>query len=455
MGRQSKIDFGSTSIPKLMLRTSLPMLAADVLSLLYNIVDRIYIGRISSSGASALGAIGLCFPIIIITIGFANMFGQGGGPLFSMELGRQNPRKAEALLNTALRLICLTALLIMLFGELFSRPILALFGADEAAMPISLPYLRIYLLGTLFSMLATGMNPFVNAQGYPNVGMLSVAVGTVLNILLDPIFIFRLGLGVEGAAIATVISQAISAAITLVFLLRVQKEFRITRPKPGQPCLPHAGDIISLGTASFIMSCTNSFVSISCNKVLMHFGGAAYVSVMTIISSVRQILDTPAQALTNGCGPILSYSYGSRASNRIRQTIRIMTVFSICYTGCIWLLIQFLPGMFIGVFTPDPQLKALAAPALHIYFFAFVFQSLQYSGQIVFKSLGKKKQTIFFSLLRKVVLVIPLTYLLPYVFGFGTDGVFMAEPISNALGGTACFVTMVVLIKKELKAMEV
>lgn len=449
-----QVDFEKDKIQRILLKTSVPMLVAELLSLLYSIVDRIYIGRLTTGGVSALSGIGLCFPIIILTTGFANLYGMGGAPLMSMSLGRRDPERARVYLNTSLRLIVITSLIMTLLGEILAEPLLRLFGADRDTMPMALPYLRIYLLGTLASMLASGLNPYINAQGYPNVGMLSIAAGTVLNLILDPIFIFVLGMNIRGAAIATVLSQIVSAGIAVGFLISGQPRLKLEKPVPGQPLLARAGEIISLGMASFIMACTNSFVTIACNSVLSHFGGSGYVSVMTVISSIRQILDTPVMALTNGASPLMSFSYGSRNPGRIRSTIVIMTVVTVAYTALVWLCILAFPGMFVSIFTSDASLTKLAVPALHIYFFAFVFQALQYCGQSVFKSLNKKKQAIFFSLLRKAVLVIPLTYLLPYTFGLGTDGVFLAEPISNVVGGLTCFATMLAMIGRELKAME-
>lgn len=449
-----QVDFERDKIHRIILKTSVPMLVAELLSLLYSIVDRIYIGRLTVGEVSALSGIGLCFPIIILTTGFANLYGMGGAPLMSMALGRREPEKAGVYLNTSLRLIVITSLIMTLLGEIMAEPLLRLFGADADTMPMALPYLRIYLLGTMASMLASGLNPYINAQGYPNVGMLSIAAGTMLNLILDPIFIFAMGMHVRGAAIATVLSQMVSAGIAVSFLALGQSQLKLEKPIPGQPFLSRAGEIISLGTASFIMACTNSFVTIACNSVLSHFGGSIYVSVMTVISSIRQILDTPVMALTNGASPLMSFSYGSRNPGRIRRTIIIITVVTVAYTALVWLCILAFPGMFVSIFTNDANLANLAVPALNIYFFAFVFQALQYCGQSVFKALNKKKQAIFFSLLRKAILVIPLTYLLPYCFGTGTDGVFLAEPISNVVGGLACFATMLVLTGKELKTME-
>ncbi len=449
-----QIDFGSGSIAKNIMRTAFPMLVAQVLSLLYSIVDRIYIGRIPRTGTIALGAVGLCFPVIIIIAGFTNMFGMGGSPLFSMERGRANHEKAGQIINTSFRLLVLTALIITAAGEVSAPLLLRLFGATETEMAYSLPYMRIYLIGTLFIMISAGMNPFINAQGFPLLGMVTVAIGAVSNLILDPVFIFTMRLGVSGAAIATVISQGLSALYVMRVLKGKRNRYPVTIAENGKITLLYAGEIVSLGTAPFIMQCTNSLVQIACNSVLMHFGGGLYVSVMTIVSSVRQILDTPVMAITEGASPLVSFNYGARIPENVRKAILIMTSIAVSYTMIIWILIERVPGFFISIFTSDRAILTDAVPALHLYFFAFIFQSFQYSGQTVFKSLGKRKQAIFFSIFRKVVMVVPLTYIFPYLFGMGTSGVFLAEPVSNFIGGGACFITMLLTVMPELKKME-
>lgn len=451
-----QVDFESGRIGRNIAQTAFPMLVAQMLSLLYNIVDRIYIGRIPGEGSSALGAVGLCFPIIILITGFTNMYGMGGAPLFAMELGRKDIKNAEATMNTAFRLLCVTAVIIMTAGEVFGAPLLRMFGASESAMPYSLSYLRVYLLGTPFFMITTGMNPFINAQGFPGIGMMSVVIGAVSNLILDPLFIFTLGFGVSGAAIATVISQGLSVLLVAYFIFGKKLEHRIYfhREQRIRDYFPFAKDIIGLGTAPFIMQCTNSVVQIACNSVLMAFGGEIYVSIMTIVSSVRQILDTPVTAIVEGSSPIISYNYGAKRAANVRRTIFIMTTVSAVYTLVVWMMILWRPQMFISIFSTDKTLIEDAVPALHLYFYAFIFQSFQHCGQTVFKSLNKKKQAVFFSVFRKVVIVVPLTYLLPHLWGLGANGVFVAEPVSNVIGGFACFTTMLLVILPELKKLE-
>ena len=311
------------------------------------------------------------------------------------------------------------------------------------------------MIGTLPSMVAVGMNPFINAQGYSTIGMFSVAIGAIANLLLDPLFIFVLNFGVRGAAIATVLSQGLSAVFVLFFLTR-RSELRVHFLKKEEisECIGYAKNIVSLGTSGFIMQLTNSLVSICCNNVLSVTGGDIYISVMTIVSSVRQLVETPIYAMNEGASPILSYNYGARRPARVRKAGVIMASMILGYTVVMWSVIILAPHALIRIFSSDKVLMKDAVIALKQYFAAFIFMDLQYIGQTVFKSLNKKKQAIFFSLLRKVFIVVPLTYLMPYALHMGTRGVFLAEPVSNVIGGSFCFITMLSTILPELKRME-
>ncbi len=426
------------------------MLVAQILNLMYNIVDRIYIGRIPGEGLLALGGVGLCFPFITLITAFTNLYGAGGAPLCSIERGRGHQEEAQQIMNTSFWLLVITGVLLTILGSTFCRPVLTLFGASDTSLPYAMSYMRIYLLGTIFSMVALGMNPFINSQGFANVGMTTIFLGAVTNIVLDPLFIFVFRLGVQGAAWATVCSQILSAVFVMRFLTGSRAELRLLLRKRPALQRKHVWDIIGLGSASFVMQCTNSLVQIACNRMLGAFGGDIYISTMTIINSVRQILDTPVLAIADGASPILSYNYGAGRYDNVKKSIRFVTLSALAYTTVVWVLVLLLPELFIGIFNNDDSLLTVAVPALHIYFFAFIFQALQYSGQTVFKSLNKKKQAIFFSLLRKVVIVVPLTFLLPYVGKLGANGVFIAEPISNFLGGSACFLAMLLMVFPEL-----
>ena len=450
-----QIDFEHGTVTSNILNAALPMLVAQIFNLLYNVVDRIYIARIPDVGTTALGAVGLCFPVIVIITAFSNLFGTGGAPLFSIARGKGDREEASQIMNTSFTMLCWCAVMLMLFGLIFARPILRIFGASDEALPYAYPYMMIYLLGTVASMIATGMNPFINSQGYSTVGMLSVALGAVTNLILDPIFIFVFGFGIKGAAIATILSQFLSAAFVVNFLHN-KAEYRVKLLKFRElaDSLTLLKNIVSLGTAGFIMQLTNSLVTICCNNVLAVTGGDLYVSVMTIVSSVRQIIETPLHSLTEGSSPILSFNYGARKPKRVKNAAIVMTLLVLAYSAIAWGAILLVPEFLIGIFSSDPVLQADAVPALKLYFAAFIFMDLQYIGQTTFKSLNKKKQAIFFSLLRKVFIVVPLTYFLPYGLHMGTNGVFIAEPVSNVVGGSLCFITMLVTILPELKRME-
>ena len=472
-----KIDFDNDSIKKNILQAALPMLVAQILSLLYNIVDRIYIARIPDVGTTALGAVGLCFPIIMLTIAFSNLFGSGGAPLFSIKRGMSDDRAANTIMNTSFTMVCTFAVVFTALCMIFAKPILIVFGASENALKYALPYLLIYLIGTLPSMISTGMNPFINAQGYSTTGMLSVAIGAVANLVLDPLFIFGFNFGIKGAAIvnvigdlvlvaglhmdaagaaiATVISQILSALYVLHFLRKkAELKVRLMTLSEFSENTRYAKDIISLGTSGCVMQLTNSLVSICCNNVLSVTGGDLYISVMTIVSSIRQMVETPIYAIVEGSSPVLSYNYGAKRPARVRKSIFTMGLLVLLYTAVMWSVIILAPHALIAIFSSDATLMDDAVKALNIYFAAFIFMDLQYIGQTTFKSLNKKKRAIFFSLLRKVFIVVPLTYILPYSFGMGTDGVFMAEPVSNVIGGSICFVTMLSTVLPELRRME-
>ena len=450
-----RIDFENGTITGNILGAALPMLVAQLLNLLYNVVDRIYIARIPGEGTAALGAVGLCFPLIVIITAFANLFGSGGAPLFSIYRGKKKEPEAVCIMNTSFTMLSASALILMVIGMCFARPLLILFGASSEALTYALPYLMVYLIGTLPSMLSVGMNPFINAQGYSVIGMTSVAIGAVANLLLDPLFIFVLGFGIRGAAIATVLSQLLSAVFVLYFLTKKSElKVRLLHKDEIPKCINYAKNITSLGTAGFIMQITNSLVTICCNNVLSVTGGDIYISVMTIVSSVRQLVETPIYAMNEGTSPILSYNYGAVRPARVRKAILVLGMMILAYTVVMWSLIILVPGTLIRVFTSDTSLIQDTIPALNQYFAAFIFMDLQYIGQTVFKSLNKKKQAIFFSLLRKVFIVVPLTYLMPYALHMGTRGVFLAEPVSNVIGGSLCFITMLCTVLPELKRME-
>ena len=444
--KQKQIDFESGSPFSVVLQAGVPMLVAQVLNLLYSIVDRMYIGRIPEVGTLALGGIGLCFPVILMIMAFANLYGFGGAPLCAMARGRGDTERAEFIMNSAHSILLLLGVILCALGYLTAEPVLRALGASENTLPFAMQYLQIYLIGTIPFMLSTGLTPYINAQGFAQMGMMTVFIGAAANIILDPVFIFVFGLGIRGAAVATVISQFLSAAFAVRFLRSPAAELRLKLVPLNRLDLPLVWEMTSLGTVNFIMTFTNSLVAVVCNSTLASFGGDLAVSVYTIISSVRSIVDVPILAFANGAGPAESFSYGARDFTRLKALIRDVLLMCVAYSLVLWGLIFFFPQAFIRIFTSDSALVAAAVPGLHIYFFAFVFQSFQTVAQNTFKALGKKRRAIFFSLFRKVILVVPLTLLLPHIAGLGVRGVYMAEPVSNVVGGTASFTTMILTL---------
>lgn len=342
-----------------------------------------------------------------------------------------------------------TGVVLTVAGLIGYRPVLQLFGASEVTLPYAADYIRIYLMGTVFVMIAVGMNPFINSQGFGNVGMLSVLIGAVINMILDPILIFGFHMGVRGAAVATVFSQLCSAVWVMAFLTGKKVPLRLTGGML-KLSLQRAKSIVALGVSGFIMSFTNSLVQVVCNTTLQLYGGDIYVGVMTVLNSVREICTLPVQGFTNGASPVMSFNYGERAYDKVKKAIKFITAVCVLYTLFIWGVLKVIPQFFIKIFNSDPVMIEKGVPALHIYFFGFCFMALQFTGQSVFVALGKSRKAVFFSLLRKAFIVVPLTLLLPRI-GMGVDGVFWAEPISNLLGGSACFLTMLGTVLPELK----
>lgn len=445
-----KNDFSQGSVIKGILSLALPMTLAQLINILYNIIDRMYIGRLPENATLSLTGLGLCLPVITIVIAFANLFGMGGAPLCSIERGRGHLKEAENILGNSFCLLLTFGLLLTVIGLVFKRPLLYAFGASDATFPFADEYLTIYLCGSLFVMTGLGLNSFINSQGFGKTGMFTVLIGAVLNIILDPIFIFVLHMGIRGAAIATVISQAASAAWTFSFLTGKKTILKI---KPSsmrlQPRL--VKNIVSLGMSGFIMAVTNSAVQIVCNATLSYYGGDLYVGVMTIINSVREIVSMPVSGITNGAQPVIGYNYGAGKYDRIKKAIAFMSIVCISYTALIWGALHLFPAFFIRIFSDETALVEAAIPSMQIYFFGFFFMSLQFSGQSTFTALGKAKQAIFFSLLRKAFIVIPLTLILPHFILPQVNGVFAAEPISNLIGGTASFLTMLVIVGREIR----
>lgn len=441
-------DFSTGSVRRHIIAQAVPLMLAQLVQLLYNIVDRIYIGHLPETGSMALTGLGITFPVIVLIAAFTSLFGQGGTPLFSIARGKKDTREAEAILGNVFALLLGASVILFVVCYTLRRPILFLFGASEASYVYADQYLQIYLLGTLFSMLTTGLNGFINAQGFPKFGMITTLLGAVINIVLDPLFIFTFNMGVQGAALATVISQGISALWVMRFL--TGKKAILTLKRQHIRIDPaRTRRICSLGTSGFVMQGTNCLVQIVCNNQLQAFGGDLYVGIMTVLNSVREILSLPMSGISNGGQPVMGYNYGAGRNDRVKECIRFTAVLGFVYTLVAWILVMLLPRQLMGIFASDAATIDHGVEAMFIYFFGFVFMTFQFVGQNTFLALGRSKQAIFFSLLRKAFIVVPLTLLLPHV-GFGVNGVFLAEPISNAVGGLAAFITMWFTVYRKL-----
>lgn len=442
-------DFTQGSIPQNIVRMAIPMTLAVLVNALYNIVDRMYLGHIPGAGAFALTGVGLAFPIITVITAFQNLFGNGGAPLFAMARGKgEDLLAAKYMSNVAFMLISMGVLL-TIAGFLVKEDVLWLIGASQATFSYANEYLDVYLLGTLFVMLSVGLNPYINAQGYAKTGMLTVMIGAFFNIVLDPVFIFILDMGVRGAAIATIIAQFISAIWVLYFLVRkapVKLSFRGFRPDWRL-----IGKVAGLGVTDFCFAVTNSAVAMICNARLQILGGDAWVASMTVITSIREILQTVLHGITNATKPIISYNYGARRADRVRTAIRWMTGLLMSYYTLFWLAMMLIPGFFARLFTSDSEVYRCCITSIRVFYCLQFFMAFQGTGQSTFTALGMARHALFFSLFRKAILVIPLVFILPSVLNLGVLGVFAAEPVSDVIGGLACYTTMRLTVGKKLR----
>lgn len=440
-------DFSQGSIPWNILSLAVPMTAAQLVNVLYSVVDRIYLGRLPGSGYLALTGIGVTTPIISVLMGLANLCGTGGAPLCSISRGRGDDREAEAIMGNSFALLLLLGAAATAFFLALKEPILYLFGASSNTFPYANDYLTIYLCGTVFVTVSLGMNPFINAQGFGRTGMMTVVLGAVVNIILDPILIFGLNMGVRGAALATVISQGLSCGWVLLFLSGSRAILRLRRSSIRLNGA-RTKRIVTLGLSGFFMNLTNSLVQVVCNATLQFYGGDLYVSIMTILNSVREVVVMPIHGLNNGSQPVTSFNYGAGKHDRVRESIRFSVAATAGWSALFWAAAMLLPELFIRIFNGQPEVLQAGVPAFRMYFSLFVFMSLQMSSQTIVVSLGRSKQAIFFSLLRKAIINAPLTVILP--IWMGTSGVFAAEAISQLLGGLASSITMYFTVYRPL-----
>ena len=441
-------DFSRGPVWKCIIIQAVPLMIAQLVQLMYNVVDRIYLGHMGDGDSMALTGVGLTFPVITLIMAFTSLFGNGGTPLFAMARGAGDEDRAGKILGNSYALLLLSAGVLTVCGYLFCRPILFAFGASEQSFVYAKEYLNIYLLGTVFSMTATGLNGYINAQGFPKIGMLSIVIGAAANIALDPVFIFVLDMGVSGAALATIISQAISAVWVLRFLFGKQVTVPLRRSNI-RIRKDITKDIFRLGTANFIMQGTNCLVQVVCNSTLQTFGGDLYVGIMTVVNSVREIFMLPLSGMVGGAQPVISFNYGAKDYRRVKSGIRFNTFIGALYNTLAWALVVLFPSFWFSIFSDDTAMVAPGVEALNIYFFGFIFMAFQLAGQTTFQAVGDARHAITFSLLRKAIIVAPLTLLLPRL-GFGVHGVFLAEPISNVIGGLACYITMRMTVYRQI-----
>lgn len=447
---KDKTQLGEGSVGKLMLRLAVPTIVAQLVNLLYNMVDRIYIGHIPGNGDLALTGLGLCFPIIMIVTAFANLIGGGGAPRIAIHMGRGEKEEGEKIIGSGVAALVVIAIVITVTLEIFGAPVLRLFGASESTLPYALSYLRIYVAGTLFVLLALGLNPYITTQGFSKDAMKTVLIGAVCNIILDPIFIFVFKMGVAGAALATIISQGISAMWVVLFLtgkrtnLKIKKRYLRLDTKVLLP-------VLALGVSPFIMTATESAINICFNMSLAEFGGDVAVGALTILSSIMQLQMLPVQGLAQGAQPIISYNYGAQKVDRVKKAFRVLLIFSLVYTLVFWAAVQLVPGMFVSIFNKSPELYETATWALRIYMAATGIFGIQMAVQQTFVALGQAKLSLFIACLRKIILLIPLIFILPQFFADKVFAVFLAEPVSDFVSVMVAGTLFAININKILK----
>ncbi len=423
-------QLASAPVTPLLLRLAIPTILAQLVNLLYNIVDRIYIGHMPVVGDIALTGVGLCFPVIYLLSAFAALLGQGGAPRAAIAMGRGDNDEAERILGTCFTSLIVTALLLTAAFQLWGEELLWLFGASEDTIGYALPYMRVYAAGSLFVMLALGMNLFITTQGYTTFSMITVVIGAVLNIVLDPVFIYAFDMGVAGAAWATILSQAVSAAFAVAFFfgkrtkLRLKKAYLLPKPRI-------LGPVLALGFAPFVMQATEALVNVAFNSSLQAYGGDIPMGCMTVSSTIMQMFWLPSQGIGQGAQPIISYNFGAGNIERVRKAFMTMLVVSIIFIGAGWLAVMLFPGFFIRIFNDSPALVEMGSWTLRVYLAAFFLMALQMSIQQVFVSVGRAKSAVVVASVRKLVLLVPLIYILPHFFEDKVFAVFLAEPVSD------------------------
>lgn len=433
-------NMGTGSIKKLLVQLAVPAVVAQVINLLYNVVDRIYIGHIPGIGAAALTGVGLFTPILMLITAFAMLAGSGGAPRAAIAMGQDHRDNAEHIMGNCFTLLLGMAVVLTVVFYAAAPTLLRLFGASDVTLPYAVEYGRIYILGTLFVLIVMGMNPFITTQGFAKISMLTTVIGAVINIVLDPILIFALGLGVRGAAIATVCSQAVSAVWILRFLtgpkttLRLRRQYLKPVPKVFLPCL-------ALGVSTFVMTSTESLLCISFTTSLSRYGGDLAVGAMTVLTSCNQLLSMPLQGLCQGGQPLISFNYGARKANRVKEAFRYLFIVCVGYTTLFWAAVMLAPQVFASIFTSDAELVEYTVWAIRIFLAGSFAMGFQICCQQCFMALGQAKVSLLLACLRKIILLIPLIFILPLFFENKAFAVFLAEPVSDILAATVTTIT--------------
>ena len=451
-----RADLGHGDVKKLLFSLSVPTITSQIVNMLYNLVDRVFIGHMQPAetvGKLALTGVGVCLPIIMVISAFASLMAIGGAPRASIAGGAGESEKSERIMGNCLTMLVITALVLTVLFESFAEPLLLMFGASENTIGYALDYMRIYALGTIFVQLTLGMNSYITAQGFATVSMKTVLIGALLNTALDPLFIFVLGLGVRGAALATVISQAVSAVWVMTFLTGKKTRWYLKREnlhvdaKIVLPC-------IALGLSPFVMQSTESLIAICFNSSLLRYGGDMAVGTMTVLTSIMQFSNMPLQGLTQGAQPIVSYNFGAKNTDRVRETFRLLLKVCLIYSVSLWLLIELFPGLFARIFTPDAELIAFTARVLRIYCAGLFLFGIQIACQMTFVSIGSAVCSIIVAVLRKFVLLLPLIYLLPALLPDQTTAVYLAEPVADVIAVTCTAILFATQFRKALHKLE-
>ncbi len=452
----NKIDISqqmaTASVWKLIIKLSIPAILAQIVNLLYNVIDRIYIGHMEDVGTMAITGVGLCNPIIVLISAFTMLVAQGGAPRAAIQMGKGDIKKAEKILGNCFSLLIVLSVILTTVFLVFGEKFLMLFGASESTIVYALPYMKIYVAGSIFVMLSLGLNMFITTQGFTKISMATVLIGAICNIILDPIFIFAFDMGVEGAALATIISQAVSAVWVMSFLLGKKTKLKI-RKENLLPNIRILAPVLALGISPFVMNATEAVINVAFNSSLQKYGGDIAVGAMTICTTVFQMAWVPAQGIGQGAQPIISYNYGAGNADRVKQAFKAFLIICFTYVFAFGMAIELFPQFFIGIFNDNPQLVDTATWTIRLYGCAMVFFGIQMAVQQTFIALGKAKASLFIACLRKVILLVPLIYILPNFFENKVFAVFLAEPMSDAISIITASIVFAVVFSKEMKKM--